>query len=196
MSEIDIDDAELAAMMAEIEGEPASLKSIKPKAEPEAAAQPEEPAFEPDPEPVATAQTCEMTVKEVPNDPPPVITATSEGVIETPAETIAVVKADDTETKTKSFVDVDQLKKDVRINPNNLDQDMIQHPSMYVHYSVQTVNARRQYDRIKNAFDILASRLDAEYRETLAAEGKKVTEAMIANAVSGRSLALRPVAGN
>lgn len=90
----------------------------------------------------------------------------------------------DAETSTlKRFIDPEQLKADVAINPTDLDTAMIQHASLYVHYATNTVAARRQFDRIKNALEILEAQLDAEYRESLAAEGKKVTETMITNSI-------------
>lgn len=81
------------------------------------------------------------------------------------------------------FIDADQIKADVSVNATDLDSVMMDHASMYVHYGMNTVNARRQYDRIKNAVEILEAKLDAEYRDLLAAEGKKVTEKMIENAI-------------
>lgn len=88
------------------------------------------------------------------------------------------------EVALRRFVDMDQLKKDVSINPNDLDSAMMEHASLYVHYASQTVSARRQYERLKNAFEILEARLDAEYRESLSSEGgKKPTEAAIRNAL-------------
>lgn len=83
------------------------------------------------------------------------------------------------ETALKRFIDSDQLKKDVSINPNDLDNEMIQHASLYVHYATLTVNARRQFDRLKSAFEILEARLDGEIRSSMLDTGKKPTEASI-----------------
>lgn len=87
------------------------------------------------------------------------------------------------ETMLNRFIDPDQLKKDVSINPNDLDTAMIQHASLYIHYATQTVNARRQFDRLKSAFEILEARLDGEIRAEAAASGKKITEAGIKSAM-------------
>ena len=105
--------------------------------------------------------------------------------IDTPAEveeTVAVVVAKDG-TALKRFIDVEALKRDVSINPTNLDSAMMDHASLYVHYAVQTVDARRQHERLKHGFEILEATLDAEYREAFATEGKKVTENAIRNAL-------------
>ena len=81
------------------------------------------------------------------------------------------------------FIDAEALKKDVSVNLTDLDSAMMTHASLYVHYAQQTVNARRQYDRLKNAFEILEAKLDAFHREKFAAEGKKVTESAIHSAL-------------
>lgn len=87
-------------------------------------------------------------------------------------------------TALKRFVDQDQARKDIAINPNDLDSAMLEHASLYLHYAQQTVSARRQYDRLKNAFEILEARLDEEYRTSMS-EGaaKKPTEAQIRAAI-------------
>lgn len=82
----------------------------------------------------------------------------------------------------KTFVDWDQLKKDVSIKDTDLDSVMMGHASLYVHYATLTVQARRQYERLKHAFEILEAKLYAEYRVSLE-EGKKPTEASIRNAL-------------
>lgn len=87
------------------------------------------------------------------------------------------------EAALRRFIDPETLRKDVQINPNDLDSAMVEHSSLYVHYASQTVSARRQYERLKNAFEILEARLDAEYRESLGGAAKKPTEAAIRNAL-------------
>lgn len=81
------------------------------------------------------------------------------------------------------FIDEEKLKGDVSINASDLDSAMMDHASLFVHYGGNTVRARRQYERIKSGMEILEAKLDMHYRETLAAEGKKVTEAMITTAI-------------
>lgn len=99
-------------------------------------------------------------------------------------EAVADKVADQHETAgLKQFVDADRLSKDVSINLADLDTAMIEQASLAVHYGTNTVQARRQYDRLKTSMEILEAKLDATYREVLAADGKKVTETMIANAI-------------
>jgi len=83
----------------------------------------------------------------------------------------------------ETFIDAAELKRDVTINLSDLDSAMVQHASLYLHYAGLTVKARRQYDRLKNAFEILEAKLDAHYRDSFANEGKKVTEGAIRQAL-------------
>lgn len=83
----------------------------------------------------------------------------------------------------KEFIDAAQLRKDVSINPEALDNDMMTHASLYTHYATQAIYARRQYERIKAAFEILEASLDDEYRRVLKEENPKTTEAQIRAAV-------------
>lgn len=75
-----------------------------------------------------------------------------------------------------------QIKKDVSINIADLDNAMIEHPSLYVHYAFKTVEARRIYDRCKNTLEIIEATLSSIYRTELTKDGGKTTEAQIANA--------------
>lgn len=96
------------------------------------------------------------------------------------AAPVAAVVAKDG-TALKSFIDADQVKADISINTADLDSAMINHPGLELHYAVQTANARRQYERLKAATEILEAKIDSDVRKTAAeAEGgKKPTEASI-----------------
>lgn len=78
---------------------------------------------------------------------------------------------------------VDDIKRDVSINIADLDSAMIEHPSMYLYYAMKTVNARRQFDGMKNVSEIRQAQLFAKHRTALLTEGAKATEAMIDAAV-------------
>jgi hypothetical protein len=98
-----------------------------------------------------------------------------------PPEPVAVARSP---FALKEFVDVEQLKLDVTINPNDLDDAVLSHAAKFVHYANQSRLARRQWEKMKNAFDILESRLYQVHRELLTAgEAKKPTEAVIDAAV-------------
>lgn len=85
----------------------------------------------------------------------------------------------------KSFINADVMERDVRIDPNDLDNEMIRHPSLMVHYSVQTVKAKKQLDSVKNLLEILIAQMDGEYRNMVDENGKRIftTETAIKNAV-------------
>lgn len=170
-----IDDAELLEMMEQLEADTAV-------AEPVAAAAADATAAPlPDDEMIAALEA-QTPAPEPEPKPEPAPEPTPEPKAEAPA-TKPAQPAASYETATAEFVDPEQLKKDVRIDPTNLDTAMIEHASLYVHYAMQTVRARRQFDRVKNAFEILCAKLDAEHREDLAAGGKKVTETLVENSV-------------
>lgn len=76
-------------------------------------------------------------------------------------------------TALKAFIDADQVKADISINTSDLDTAMIEHPGLELHYSVQTANARRQYERLKAATEILEAKIDADVRRAADAEGGK-----------------------
>lgn len=82
------------------------------------------------------------------------------------------------------YVDTDQLARDVAIDTTNLSDALRTHASNYVHYAVQAARARRQFERWKSALEVLEARLDGEYRVSLAADGKKPTEAAIKAAIA------------
>lgn len=75
-----------------------------------------------------------------------------------------------------------QIKKDVSINISDLDNEMIEHPSLYVHYAFKTVEKRRIFDRCKNTLEIIEATLSSIYRADLTKDGAKTTEAQITTA--------------
>ena len=82
-----------------------------------------------------------------------------------------------------NFINTEDLKRDVAINPHDLDNVMITHPVLLVHYSVQCVKAKFLFEAMKNKLDILEAKLDSYYRVKLAETGKKPTEVAIRNAI-------------
>jgi hypothetical protein len=88
-----------------------------------------------------------------------------------------------TKSGLKVFVDVEQLKKDLAVNPNDLDDAVTSQAPMFVHYAQQAAYARRQWEKAKLAAEILESQLDATWRKKLADDNSKVTEAMVTNAI-------------
>jgi hypothetical protein len=83
----------------------------------------------------------------------------------------------------ETFVNAHQLAKDVRIDPLDLDTACVEHAGLFVHYADQASKARRQYEKMKAAHEVLESMLYAKVRESLSstmvtetdAKGKEVT---------------------
>lgn len=94
-----------------------------------------------------------------------------------------VVVSADSPLALREFVDADQLKKDVEFDPNDLDNAVRQHASLFIHYADRARLARRQFERMKAAFEILESRLAMHHREQQIKDGKKPTEASVDAAV-------------
>lgn len=83
----------------------------------------------------------------------------------------------------KEFIDAEQLRTDVSINITNLDDAMVNQAGLFVHYASMTIKARKQYERLKSTVEIIESKLYAQYRQQMIADGIKVTEAQIDNAI-------------
>ncbi len=120
---------------------------------------------------------------------PPAVVPMSSGA-DVPVESVTRVERPKPEVRVSSdgtalnvFIDSDQVKADISINLADLDTAMIEHAGMELHYASQTAHARRQYERVKSAIEILEAKLDAEVR-TAAVGDKKPTEASIRAAVT------------
>jgi hypothetical protein len=85
----------------------------------------------------------------------------------------------------REFVDPEQLKRDVEFSVHNLDEAVQNHASTFVHYANNARLARRQFERMKAAFDILESRLEAHYRLMAKSTGEKATDKSIEAQVKG-----------
>lgn len=83
----------------------------------------------------------------------------------------------------QKFIDTDKLKTDVSVNPNDLDDALMSHASLYVYYAEQTTKARRQYERTKSGLEILEATLYRQFREQFSAEGRKTTEKELESAI-------------
>ena len=131
--------------------------------------------------PVSAIKSTAGTVVETgptPTDPENIVKAKP---VETPKS--MVTKAAPAASSTSDILDPDQIKKDIAINPVDLDSALIEHPSLQLHYALKTADARRAYERLKSGVEILEAKLDASYRDKLFDGTKKPTEASIRNAV-------------
>jgi hypothetical protein len=111
------------------------------------------------------------------------------GSLDTPTITPAPVAPEPAKTAQptanglKVFVDVAQLKKDLQVNPNDLDDAVISQAPMFVHYAEQAAWARRQWEKSKLATEVLESQVDSAWRKKFVEDGVKTTETMVMNAV-------------
>lgn len=192
-------DAEMEAMMAEIE-EMSSTAPVAPAAKPAVAAaksvatEPEAapPWEERDSAPVETVEDFEpedevpepVAAKPVAVEPKPAVAEVKPAPAPEPAPAVEAVRpkpaavASGDGTALNTFIDTDQVKMDISINSADLDTAMITHPGLELHYATQTAHARRQYERLKSAVEILEAKIDADVREKWVGE-KKPTEAAI-----------------
>ena len=91
------------------------------------------------------------------------------------------MSTDDIESLT--FIDADQVKRDVAFDPANLTEVMSKQPAMFLHYSLLSVRCRSQLDRMKQQLELVENILDHEHRTRLKEDNPKVTEAQIRAAV-------------
>lgn len=180
-------DEEMEAMMAEIEGTTAASVGASDVAQPPKAAAPTSPPWEdaveapkPAAAPSAAVPTAAKEALAAPAESPAKEDVKSVEAKAPEAKSGHVTSSDGTALKT--FIDADQVKADISINTGDLDTAMIEHPALELHYAMQTAHARRQYERIKSAVEILEAKIDAEIRTAWVGE-KKPTEAAIKAAV-------------
>lgn len=81
------------------------------------------------------------------------------------------------------YVDPEQIKADMHIDLADLTTAMQRHSGLYAHYGIQSVRAKRQYERQKTALEILEAQLDGKYRSQLKEENPKTTEPQIRSAI-------------
>lgn len=82
----------------------------------------------------------------------------------------------------KTFVDVDVLREDIKVNPNDLQSAFYDQAAKAAHYGSQAVKAQHQADRCKQAMEIIEAQIDRELRDQ-AVGSKKPTEAEISKSI-------------
>lgn len=196
--EIAVEDAELAALMDELEAENAKIVAAAPAPEPKP---------EPKPEPVKVAQP-EPEPQPEPVKEPEVMIAPGGGAV--PAIPMEDYKPDPVEekeidmgaaaadadiqisqdvpktsaqAKLKFSIDPVQFNKETRLTEATLDTCMIEQSALRAFYGAQAANAEAQHARLKARFDVLEASLYDQARKDLTAAGEKVTEKAVENAV-------------
>ena len=102
----------------------------------------------------------------------------------TNAPAVAPPPKADPKNPIQTFFTAEELAQHVSIDINNLDDAYTKHAGWFVHYANMRSLARKQFEKMKSAFEVLEARLYAEIRASLAADAsKKPTEAAIEAAV-------------
>jgi len=81
-------------------------------------------------------------------------------------------------------MDKSQLEKDLTINPNLLDDEWVNFPSLVLNYSEQVVEAELALERVELKRDVLIAELDDAARNA----GEKMTEARVKNWIIAQPL--------
>jgi len=187
--EISVEDAELAALMDELEREnasfpvqaavPAKAAEPTPEPEPQPVAEPEpEPAPEPLPEPAPVKVEKPKAIAKPKPEP--------EIDMAAPAEDEAIsadVPQSSAAAKLKYSIDVVEFNKETKLTEATLDNCMIEQSGLRAFYGAQAANAEAQHARLKARFEVLEAKLYDDARKSLAAAGEKTTEKMVENAV-------------
>jgi len=99
----------------------------------------------------------------------------------TTAETAVVQQ---TTFKVENFIDAKQLKRDLAINPLDLDTAQMEQASLFAHYGELAANAAHQTDVVELLLETTEAAVYKLLRDNAAAAGEKVTEAQLEKLVS------------
>lgn len=181
-TEIPLNEAELAALMDELEAELSSSAAVvekAPNAETREAMQ-EAQAIRAAVDSVATAASAPWA------EPDPVETLVPAPVAASPAPKPSrayrghVIASP---TGLQHFIDVPQFQEDIHVDEVNMDEAMMTQAGMRAFYGAQAAYAEGQASREKAKFEIFEAKLNEIHRKDLVAKGDKVTEAMVLSAV-------------
>lgn len=84
-----------------------------------------------------------------------------------------------TEKTEKGHLSVDQVRKDLSIDDNNLDGCMTEQAGLYAYYAAMYVSLQHQADRAKIASEVARAKTYKRHRNRLIARGTKFSEAML-----------------
>lgn len=94
------------------------------------------------------------------------------------------VAANQTVYQVKDFIDAKQLRIDQQINPNDLTGAMMSQAALFSYYGVLAADASKQVDVVKMLLENTEAAVYQLERNAAAAEGEKVTEAMLEKRVA------------
>lgn len=90
-------------------------------------------------------------------------------------------------SKVQNFVDVEQMRADVGFSDVDLSGAMLEHSSLFAHYTVLSAKATHQYNNFKMLVELQVSKLDKEIRDEAVEKGQKLTEAKILSMIKADS---------
>lgn len=95
-----------------------------------------------------------------------------------------MAKAPEERIEVKSFIDRDELKRDVGYSNADLSTAMAEQASLFVHYGALAAEASRQVDQFKTRLSIAESAIYRTIRDKMTADGDKFSEPMLAAKVA------------
>lgn len=78
-----------------------------------------------------------------------------------------------------TFIDADQLQKDLHFTELTINDGMTRQAALFAHYARLSADATYQSDRAKQQVDLLEAQLNQKYRDSMVAAGTKFTEKSI-----------------
>ena len=75
--------------------------------------------------------------------------------------------------------DLDQLKSELLIERDSLDEEAIRQPNSYFHVSENFVFAAARRDKAKHDLEVVVAELDRDVRDAMQTDGDKITEALV-----------------
>lgn len=88
----------------------------------------------------------------------------------------------------KEFIDMDQVARDLVIDPNNVENSLYSVASLYARYALLVTKARVQRDGFKSRAKLVAAKVEKEIRDKAALEGEKLTNPQVEALVSANSI--------
>lgn len=77
-----------------------------------------------------------------------------------------------------------ELESDIRVNPDCLDREWVNQPSLFFKYASLLAEAREEFERAKNSFELVRAELDQKVRSDPPRYGiHKLTEAAVSAVV-------------
>ena len=97
----------------------------------------------------------------------------------------------DEQPAVKTFIDPEQVKEDVKIDPNNIESTMLGISAIYSRYAHFVSMARIQRDGFKSRKRLLMAKVEKAIRDKAAEEGEKLTNPQVQSMVDGHPIVVQ-----